>query len=113
MEECRHNDNSLEIKIVRLEERLIASDRALELARDGMEIWKAHTNEVREQILDERKLFSSTGRVDSLTSRIENLEKINERISGIGTKIDRTWAYVVIIIGFMFSVIEFLIRWKI
>lgn len=69
-------------KIARLEERLIASDKALELAV----------------------------KAEALAARVAILEKSAEHNVGKKEGVDKTWAYLVVILGLIFGLIEIFLR---
>ena len=102
-------EESTEVRIARLEERLEASDRALDLARGSMESWKAASNEWRKENIDQRNLYPTTDKVISLVASVEArlllLEKSRSVDSGRHSAYSLMWAVVGSIIGIIFGVV--------
>lgn len=102
-------EESTEVRIARLEERLEASDRALDLARVSMENWKAASNEWRKENIDQRNLYPTTDKVISLVASVETrlivLEKSSSVNSGRHSAYNLMWAVVGSIVGIAFGVI--------
>lgn len=97
-------------KIARLEEKLVASDKALELAREAMKVWQEDSNKVREQIKDERTFFFTIADSKILELRIRSLEERSNEVAGKQFGSDKAWAYVVVIVGLIFGLAEIIIR---
>lgn len=76
----------LSVKIARLEERLMAADKALELARQISTAWQLSSNEWRKENIDQRALYPTSDKVTALISAVEIrltlLEKVNQEKSG-------------------------------
>jgi hypothetical protein len=80
------NIRKLEITVARLEERLMASEKALELAREISTAWQASSNEWRKENIDQRALYPTIDKVESmfktLEARLSPLEKIQATFAG-------------------------------
>lgn len=55
--------NDLQIKIAVLEAREAAADKALKIAADALDAWKASSNEWRQALGDQRSMFVSRAEV--------------------------------------------------
>lgn len=76
----------LQISVARLEEKLKASASALELARLQLEVWKASANEWRQENVDQRRLYMTLDKAESvfnaLSARTNALEGAAQRKEG-------------------------------
>lgn len=60
--------NALSVQLARLEEKLMASDKALDLARVALQAWQATSNEWRQENIDQRAMYMTREKVESLIS---------------------------------------------
>lgn len=78
-------DQALE-RLVRLEERLTSSDKALEVARHEIDRRLAEMNELRKQITDERNIYLTRNeffpKYDAMSTVIYSLQKFQWTITG-------------------------------
>lgn len=77
--------SKLREKIARLEEKLIASEKALFIAVSN----------------------------EKLAGRIAILENLSENYVGKKEGSDKTWAVAIVVLGLIFGLIEIILRWKV
>lgn len=97
-------------RITRLEEKAIAAKDALKLADASMSTWQLHSNQVRDQILEERVMFCTASKGESMSARLDMIEKYMNRTEGYSLKGDKTWAMVVVFITVIIALAEIFIR---
>jgi hypothetical protein len=113
--------NGLDIKVARLEERLIASDRALELARESLKSWQAASNEWRQENIDQRAQYMTIDKTQallaaesaqrySLEARVRILEDTAKLSVGQHSAINTTWVVVAFIITTGIAIITVFVR---
>lgn len=99
-------------RIVRIEEKQIASSEALSLAREQLASYKEQANNVRQEIVEDRQLSCPAPRADALEQRIANMEKALNTASGKESGSDIAWGKVTVILGIMFSAVALILNWQ-
>jgi predicted nucleic acid-binding protein len=67
-------EESLEVRLARQEERVVAAEKATQLAFAALEAWKVSANEWRAALSDQRADFVTRREVDVLEKRTNVLE---------------------------------------
>jgi hypothetical protein len=109
-------DSRVDVKIARLEEKLAASDRALELARQALGTWQAASNEWRQENIDQRAMYMTTDKATSLIqaessqryaleARVRVLEDSNKSDTGRHGAFNTTWIVIAFIITTAISIV--------
>ena len=70
-------NNNLKEKVIRLEERLIASEKALNVAHEGMQERLAGMNEFRDQLRNQAATFIARKEFEAKIDGIEKSKKDN------------------------------------
>ena len=113
--------HDLEIKLARLEEKIAARDQALMLATDTLKAWQSSSNEWRKENIDQRNLFMTIDKAQSLIAaeqslraaleaRVAVLEQSLSALSGKSTGSAITWAAAATITSITISLIYFILR---
>lgn len=99
--------STLRERIARLEEKGLGMDKALELADARLKAWQESSNEWRKENIDQRALFITREKAESLFNevnlRLSILEK--NKVSTGGEKIayHNVWVILVAVISFLIS----------
>ena len=72
-----NNNNGINVKLARLEEKLIASEKALEIANQSMQARLGTMNEFREQLKDQAATFISRVEFETKLGATEKGKKDN------------------------------------
>lgn len=102
------------IKVARLEERLMASDKALDLARASLTAWQSASNEWRQENIDQRAMFMTIDKAQSLVAteaalraslegRIWAIEQARQVDVGKQAAFSSTWAITCTVITIIIS----------
>lgn len=101
-------------KIIRLEERTMAYDAALHLAREQLERWQAGSNEWRQALNDQRSQFITTDRANALFLAIEArlilLEKSKEGRDSSDKKGESIFTKLMVISALILSILALSIK---
>jgi hypothetical protein len=113
----------LEISVVRMEQRIVDTDKALVLAREISTAWQKSSNEWRDENRDQRALYPTLDKVatmiametssrEALEGRVRVLEQTAQALLGKNAGSGRTWDVALVvgaaIISLMMLIIHFI-----
>ena len=104
MEEHRHTDMEIIERLIRVEERLIAADKAIKLAGDAMNSRLEGMNEFRETLQDQASRFITRDEHDIVK---EELASLREFKAAVQSKASQSSVYV----AWALAVLAILARW--
>lgn len=104
MEEHRHTDMEIIERLIRVEERLIAADKAIKLAGDAMNSRLEGMNEFRETLQDQTSRFITRDEHDIVK---EELASLREFKAAVQSKASQSSVYV----AWALAVLAILARW--
>lgn len=114
--------HALEVEVARLQEKIIAGDRALTLAREALEHAQAASNEWRQENLDQRALFMTEEKVRGLMTaeeiqrralegRVVVLEKASLMYAGGHTTVESVWVKAIGLLGLLLVVLGIILHY--
>jgi len=118
----REKVQQLQVDVARLQEGKKAADEALTLARMAMQRQQDASNEWRQENIDQRTLYPTSGKVDgmlaaeaaerrALEGRITSLENLGSKTLGRSSAFDDVWLKFVVVFTLMISAVGLIVTY--